>query len=146
MATSILSAPGERPIDSRQTPAFATCDIDITRLYRAFISQDNWRRPELTAFVEAHSRGAAARKIAEAVALIEIRRPDEVTERIYNLAHATELIAENVSDDHAARLFECGWSGGRVIAWVSAPLVLLADPEPLLRVWARLLVLIGAEK
>lgn len=146
MATSILSAPGERILDSRRTPAFATRDIDITRLWRAFISQDTWRRPELTVFVEAHSRETAARKIAAAVALIEIRRSEDVTERIYNLAHATELIAENLSNDHAARLFECGWSGGAVIAWVSAPLVLLADPAPLLSVWARLPVLVGAEK
>lgn len=113
-------------------------DIDITRLWRAFISQTDWRRPEITAFVEAGSRETAARKIAAAVAVVEYRKPEEIADRIYNLSSADELISENISTDHAARLFETGWSGGEVIAWVQAPLVLCANPAPLLRAWARI--------
>lgn len=123
---------------SVHNPAAAIGDLDITRLYRAFVSQENWRRPELTVFVEAGSREAAARKIVAAIAVVEYRKPEgEIAERIYNLSSAAELVDENISDDHAARLFETGWSGGEVTCWVRAPLVLLADPAPLLRAWAR---------
>ena len=115
-----------------------TGDIDITRLYRAHVTAADWRRTEVTAFVEAGTREAAIRKIAGAIAVLEYRKPEEISERIYNLASAEELIAENLSEDHGLRLFETGWSGGKATHFVEEPLVLLINPGPLLKVWARL--------
>ena len=124
---------------SRQNLPPAVRDIDINRLFRAFVSQDDWRRPELTAFVEASSRESAVKKIAGIIALIEFRKAEEITERIYNLTSAEELIAENISEEPAKRLFETGWSGGKVTCWVRAPLVLTPNPGPLLAVWAHIM-------
>ncbi len=133
-------------IEFRRSPAAASkptsnrhpVEIDLTRLYRAYVSPADWRGQEACVFVEAASREAAIRKIASCLAVLQYRKPEEVAEAIYNLAHAEELIAENISEDHASRLFECGWSANRVIAWVQAPLVLMRDPGPLLSAWARI--------
>jgi hypothetical protein len=137
MATVTILHPSH---SSRPAPAHPSrsADIDITRLYRAHVSGADWRGAERTAFVEASSHHAAAKKIAAAIAVLEYRKPEEVAERIYNLTSAEELIAEGLSEDHALRLFETGWQGGRPTYFVRSPLVLTADPGPLLRVWAQL--------
>jgi hypothetical protein len=97
------------------------------------------RGVEVTAFVEAASREAAVRKISQAITAIEFgSTPESVAERIYNCNSAADLIAEGLSDDHAVRLFETGWSGDRAICFVESPLVLTPNPAPLLRVWAQI--------
>jgi hypothetical protein len=110
---------------------------DDPRLWRAHVSPADSRGTEITAFVRAGSRGSAVLKIAGALAVLEYRKAEEVQERIYNCSNGAELVAEGLSDDHALRLFETGWSD-RVLSWVEHPLVLLADPAPLLHVWARI--------
>lgn len=108
------------------------------RVYRAHIEPKEWRAPELTAFVEAVSRETAVRKIAETLVAIEYgSTPESVKERIYNCSGAAELIAEGLSEDIEMRLMETGWGGGKPICFVEHPLVLMSDPTPLLRVWAR---------
>jgi len=127
-------------------PAFAagpsdvslTSTIDLTRLYRAHVSAADWRGTEVTAFVEAGTHKGAIRKIAGAIAALEYRKPEEITDRIYNCSTAEELIAEGLSESHTVRLFETGWGGGCVTHFVESPLVLTANPGPLLRVWAQL--------
>jgi len=89
--------------------------------------------------VEASSHESAVKKIAGVIALIEFRKAEDVIERIYNLTSAEELIAENISEEPAKRLFETGWSGGKVTCWVRAPLVLTPKQGPLLAVWARIM-------
>jgi hypothetical protein len=128
------------PVESSRPAAHPRrhAEIDITRLFRAHVSPASWRGTEVTTFVEAGTREAAIRKIAGAIAALEYRKPEEVTERIYNLASAEELIAEGLSESHAERLLETGWSGNRAVSFVESPLVLLANPGPLLRVWAQL--------
>ena len=113
-----------------------TLPVHFRRLYRAHVQPQDWRQPELTAFVEAGTHNAAVKKIAAAIAALEYRKPEEMQERLYNCSSAEELIEQGLSDDHALRLFETGWSD-RVVSWVEHPLVLLADPAPLLKVWAR---------
>jgi hypothetical protein len=117
--------------------ALSTVPHQFRRLFRAHVQPQDWRQPECTAFVEAGTHSAAVRKIAGAIAALEYRKPEEVQERIYNCSSAEELIAEGLSEDHALRLFETGWSD-RVVSWVESPLVLLLDPAPLLKVWARI--------
>jgi hypothetical protein len=108
------------------------------RLFRAHITPLDWRQPELTAFVEAGSRETAVRKIAQAIAAIEFgSTPESVQERIYNCCGSAELIDEGLGEDLEGRLMETGWGGGKPICFVEHPLVLLTDPAPLLRAWAR---------
>ena len=115
-------------------------DPSIARLYRAHVQPQGWRGIECTAFVEAANHSAAARKIAAAVAALEYGSTAEaVLERIYNVTSGIELIAEVISTDYGLRLFETGWSGQDVIAFVEHPLFLLADAAPLCRRWARIL-------
>jgi hypothetical protein len=118
-------------------PASVEVPVRFRRLFRAHISAPDSSRPELTAFVEAGTRDAAVRKIAGAIAVLEYRNFEDVAERLYNCSSAAELIDEGLSDDLEARLLETGWSGGKPTHFVEHPLVLLADPTPLLKVWAR---------
>ena len=107
------------------------------RLFRAHVQPHDWRQPELTAFVEAGTHNAAIKKIAAAIAALEYRKPEEVQERLYNCSSAEELLEQGLSEDHALRLFETGWSD-RVVSWVEQPMVLTANPGLLLSVWARI--------
>jgi hypothetical protein len=136
MTVTSLPRATARPGESSPRPS--PIEIDLTRLYRAHVSAVDWRGAERTAFVEASSHHAAAKKIAAAIAALEYRKPEEVIERVYNCASAGELIAEGLSDDHAVRLFETGWTGGKPTHFVEAPLVLVPNPGPLLRVWAQI--------
>ena len=111
------------------------------RIYRAFVAppQSNGRGIELTAFVHAMSHEGAIRKITRVIAAMEFgSTPESVAERIYNCASADELIAEGRSEDIEDRLLETGWCGNQPTHFVEHPLVLMPDPTPLLRVWARL--------
>lgn len=105
------------------------------RLFRAHIAAGR-DGVERTAFVEASCHHGAIRKIAAAIAAIEMRSPEEITERCYNVWSARELIDDGMSDDTELRLFETGWSGERVISFVENPLFMLADSGPLIRKWA----------
>lgn len=108
------------------------------QIFRAHVEPKDWRRPELTAFVEAGSRETAVRKIAQAIAAIEFGSTEEsVRSRIYNATSAAELIEEGLGYDIEGRLMQTGWGGGKPICFVEHPLVLLADPAPLLKIWAR---------
>jgi hypothetical protein len=108
------------------------------RLYRAHVQPRCWRGVEVTAFVDAVSRETAVRKMSQAIAAIEFGSTSEsVAERTYNCARASELIDDGLGEDIEGRLFETGWGNGRPICFVEHPLVLLSDPAPLLKVWAR---------
>jgi hypothetical protein len=116
----------------------STLEVKTAHLWRAFLQPVDGCGPELTVFVTAAIWEAAMRKITGVIAVMEYRTAEEVQERIYNCASAVELIAHGLSDDHALRLFETGWSGNRVLCWVDHPLILLPDPAPLLHVWMRI--------
>lgn len=107
------------------------------RVYRAHVEPKEWRGVEVTAFVEAGSRETAVHKIAQAIAVIDGSTAESIQERIYNCSGAAELMAEGLSEDIEMRLMETGWGGGKAISFVEHPLVLISDPTPLLRVWAR---------
>ena len=107
------------------------------RLYRAHIGAESYGT-ERTAFVEAVSHQAAARKIANAVAALELRLPETIEERIYNVTSAQEeLIDEGLSEDLEMRLFEIGWCGNMPTAFVEDPLFLVTAPA-LIRKWAQI--------
>ena len=132
MAAAIL------PPLTRGIPQSELTDIALDRLWRAHVEPADWRQPEVTVFVEASGSRMACQKIAGAIAALELRKPEEVAERIYNCTSAEELIAEGMSEYHALRLFETGWTGGKPTHFVPSPLVLTADPGPLLRIWSQL--------
>jgi hypothetical protein len=71
--------------------------LPFPRLYRAHVTAADISGVERTAFVEAASHRAAARKIANVVAAIENRLPDQVEERIYNVYSSSEFIEEGLS-------------------------------------------------
>ena len=126
--------PGEMRGQAQPVPL----PVHFRRLYRAHVQPKDWRQPELTAFIEAGSRETAVRKIAQAITAIECGSTAEsVAERCYNLAGASELIDDGLGEDIEGRLFETGWGNGRPLCFVEHPLVLLSDPAPLLKVWAR---------
>jgi hypothetical protein len=137
MAVTSLPAPARAIASTRPSPV--EIEIDFTRLYRAFLSPRDFREPELTVFVNAINRESATRKIAAAVSALEFgSTPEEVAQRIYNLASGAELIDDGISEDHALRLYECGWCAGSVIAWTAQPLFLVHQPAGLIRAWARI--------
>ena len=127
-----------RPTVANAAAATVASAFPFPRLYRAHIGAAASSDPERTAFVEAASHGAAIRKIANAVAALELRLPESVQERIYNVLSATELIEEGGSADIEARLFEAGWSGTAPY-FVDEPLF-LGTPPGLIRKWASLSV------
>jgi hypothetical protein len=136
MAAHIL--PRGTPAQSDPSPSAST-PPQFRHVYRAHVTPQHSRGVEVTAFVEAASREAAVRKISQAIMAIEFgATPESVADRIYNCSSAEELIAEGLSEDHAVRLFETSWSGDRAVGFVKHPLVLTADPAPLLRVWAQI--------
>lgn len=122
---------------SETTPAVEVPSA-FRRVYRAHVEPQKWRGVELTAFVEAGSRETAVRKIAQAVAVIDGSTAESIQERIYNCSGAEELVNEGLGEDIEGRLLETGWGGGKPICFVEHPLVLMSDPTPLLRVWARI--------
>jgi hypothetical protein len=136
MATLNISAIRPTPSNPPSNPVIVP--PHFRRLYRAFVQPQDSRGAELTAFVAASSREAAMRKICHTIAAMEFgSTPESVEDRTYNCSGAAELIAEGLGDDIESRLLETGWSGGKPVCFVEHPLVLLADPAPLLRVWAR---------
>lgn len=114
----------------------ANRSIDLSRLYRAYVSPPSPFRPELAVFADASSRDLAHRHICELVALITRRNVDDVADALYNLCSARELIDEGLSEAPELRLFECHWSGNRIF-YIDAPLCLVTDPQPLLDAWQR---------
>ena len=125
-----------RPTPSN--PPASPVPAHFRRLFRAHLQPKDWRSPECTVFIESGSRETAVRKMSHAIAALECgSTPESVVERIYNLAGAAELVDGGLGEDIEGRLLETGWGGGKPIAYVEHPLVLLSDPGPLLRVWAR---------
>ena len=122
------------------TPTAAPTPLPFPRLYRAHVTAADTYGVERTAFVEAASHRAAARKIANVVAAIENRLPDQVEERIYNVYSSSELIEEGLSEDIELRLFETGWCGGKAAYFVEQPLFLISAPA-LIRKWGRIVEL-----
>jgi len=112
--------------------------VNFSRLYRAHVSPRDWRGTERTAFVEAFSHDGAIKKIAAAVAALELgSMPELVEDRVYNCSSAKELIGEGLSEDVELRFFETGWTGGKATHFVEEPLFLLNTPAALIRVWTR---------
>lgn len=139
MATHILSCAPAGACPPLHNPATSASDIDFTKVYRAFVSGQSWRDGERTVYVEALSRETAIRKITAVVCALEFgSEPEAVRERVYNCASAVDLIDEGTSEDHALRLYEVGWCGSEVIAWVRQPLFLVREPAALICAWARI--------
>jgi hypothetical protein len=115
-----------------------TLPTHLRRLYRAFVTPRCASDPERTFFVEAATHQAAAKKVAGTIAALEYTKLFEAEESVYNVASAFELVHDGISEDVEMRIWECGWSGPKVICWVEAPVFLVRDPAPLLRAWARI--------
>src|SRR5688572_21095388 len=110
--------------------------VELRHVWRGHVQPVLMSLPERTAFVDATTERGARLKIAAAVAGLEGVRAEDVDYRIYNVKPARICIEEGESEDHELRLFEIGW-GGDGIVFVREPLILLQQPGPLARVWAR---------
>lgn len=107
---------------------------DMTRLFKAYCDSP---AHDSAVFVEAINRDAAYKKMVGMLALMFGRNHDDIS--IYNLQSWNELIDSGISDDLDLRMFECGWKGNTVVAWVSSPLFLAPkNNEFLLSKWAEL--------
>ncbi len=116
--------------------------VDLRHVWRGHVQPVLLSLPERTAYVDATTERGARLKIAAAVAGLEGVRPDDVDYRIYNVKPTRICIEEGESEDHELRLFEIGW-GGDGIVFVREPLILLQQPGPLTRAWARTLAAAG---
>ena len=116
--------------------------VDLRHVWRGHVQPVLLSLPERTAYVDATTERGARLKIAAAVAGLEGVRPQHVDYRVYNVRPARVCIEEGESEDHELRLFEIGW-GGDGIVFVREPLILLQQPGPLARVWARTLAAAG---
>jgi hypothetical protein len=116
--------------------------IDLRHVWRGHVQPALMSLPERTAFVDATTERGARLKIAAVVAGLEGARPEDVDYRVYNVKPARTCIEEGESVDHELRLFEIGW-GGDGIVFVREPLILLQQPGPLARAWARALTAAG---
>jgi len=98
-----LSLPLNREDRCRQPGRACGSTVDLTRI-SARTSRQEWRRPELTVFVEASSHTAAVRKIATAVAALGYGSTVEsVSERVYNCESVAECIDRGVRADPLRR-------------------------------------------
>jgi len=131
MTASILNHPRSAPPGAPRRAA----PLPFPRLYRCHIAATG-SGSERTAFVESSCHHGARRKVANAVAALEMCKPDDIEERIYNCASAYELIDQGSSPDVAVRVFETGWCDDKVMSYVEHPLFLVADPA-LIRAWVR---------
>ena len=99
---------------------------------------------EVTLYVRAVGREAA---IAATEGVIFAMYPSaEPRGAFYNLTSAHKLVDHGVSDIENHRLFETGWQGDRVVAWVESPIFVVADAAELYEAWsdARLSGLLNA--
>jgi hypothetical protein len=119
--------------------------VDLRHVWRGHVQPLLMSLPERTAFVDATTERGARLKIAAAVAGLEGVRPEDVDYRIYNVKPARTCINEGESEDHELRLFEIGWGEDGVV-FVREPLILLQQPGPLARVWARTLEAVGGRE
>lgn len=93
-------------------------------------------REDFTIYVRAIGRDAAHLAIQRVLeAMYEDRPGFDLMEAYYNLASATELVEQGVSDNHVARLFETGWQGSNVVAWVTSPVFVVPDASALYQAW-----------
>jgi len=105
-----------------------------TSLYRVIFGKPK-SSDESVVFLLARSREAANRRAVRTLAvLFDIPEADVY---LYNLASFADLVGSGVSDDEDVRVFETGWKGAEVSAWVEHPLF-LTDDKSLLGKWAEL--------
>ncbi|WP_438397020.1 hypothetical protein [Caballeronia sp. DA-9] len=105
-----------------------------TSLYRVIFGKPK-SSDECVVFLLARNREAANRRAVRTLAvLFDIPEADVY---LYNLASFADLIGSGVSDDEDVRVFETGWKGAEVSAWVERPLF-LTDDTSLLGKWAEL--------
>lgn len=90
---------------------------------------------ELTIFVRAGGRDAAHLAIKRALHAMFPAAHQDLDEAYYNLISAPELVREGLSERHVDRLFEVGWSGGTVEAWVGAPVFVVPEAGALYAAW-----------
>jgi len=103
-------------------------------LYRVIFGKPK-SSDESVVFLLARSREAANRRAVRTLAvLFDIPEADVY---LYNLASFADLVGSGVSDDEDVRVFETGWKGAEVSAWVENPLF-LTDDTSLLGKWAEL--------
>lgn len=90
------------------------------RLYRAFVSLPTSMQERIV-FFEGPMQGEAAH-LEQLLALVwAVDTTDWCRDgHIYNLCHARDLLAENLSESHDARLLEIGWGGDSAIHYASA--------------------------
>jgi hypothetical protein len=112
--------------------------VDLRRIFRAFVTPQEWRRPERTVFIEAWTERNAHERIAQAIAVLDRCSIQDAAERIYNLYSARELLETGLSSDPLVRIFETGWSGNEVVCWVTHPLFLVEDAGLLIRAWTQI--------
>jgi hypothetical protein len=119
---------------------FPTCCglTPLARLYRAFLSTPTLEH-ELALFVEADSQAQAREAMTTYARTVLGPLAGEGGEvDLYHVQHATELLAGGVATDALLRLFERGWSGARVVAWIRQPVFLVRDPAALLTKWLQM--------
>ncbi|MGV7242117.1 hypothetical protein [Caballeronia sp. M23-90] len=105
-----------------------------TSLYRVIFGKPK-STDESVVFLMAGSREAANRRAVRTLAvLFDIPEADVY---LYNLVSFADLVGSGVSDDEDVRVFETGWKGAEVSAWVEHPLF-LTDDTSLLGKWAEL--------
>ncbi|WP_438396926.1 hypothetical protein [Caballeronia sp. DA-9] len=105
-----------------------------TSLYRVIFGKPK-SSDESVVFLLARSREAANRRAVRTLAvLFDIPEADVY---LYNLASFADLVGSGVSDDEDVRVFETGWKGAEVSAWVEHPLF-LTDDTSLIGKWAEL--------
>jgi len=105
-----------------------------TSLYRVIFGKPK-SSDESVVFLMAGSREAANRRAVRTLAVLFDIREEDVY--LYNLASFADLIGSGVSDDEDVRIFETGWKGAEVCAWVDYPLF-LTDDTSLRGKWAEL--------
>lgn len=101
-----------------------------TQLPRELASED------FTIYVRAINPDAADLAVRRALlAMYEGRAALDLDDAYYNLTSATMLIDQGVSDNHIDRLFEAGWHGRQVVAWVRNPVFVVPDAFQLHQAW-----------
>ncbi|SAL45806.1 hypothetical protein AWB64_04833 [Caballeronia sordidicola] len=105
-----------------------------TSLYRVIFGKPK-SSDESVVFLMAGGREAANRRAIRTLAVLFDMPEADVY--LYNLASFADLVGSGVSDDEDVRVFETGWKGAEVSAWVEHPLF-LTDDTSLLWKWTEL--------
>jgi hypothetical protein len=110
--------------------------LNLSRLYRAVVEPDDWRKPARHAFIEASNHNVAVKKLAAVIVALERCSLAALADgRIHNVYGLQELTDEGMGADVELRIFETGWNG-HTPTYVAQPLFLVDEPA-LIRLWCR---------